>query len=264
MRVRRDDGVGSGFPLLMEKEFGRGRVMLFTSTIDADWTNFPVRTSFLPWSHRLVGYLAQDATRQAPAYSGNEIESPLAAEGSAPVTITRPDGKPAYPVPSRDDPSRLVLTDTAMIGIYSFTRSDRPDRPAMVAVNLPSDESNLLALDESLPLRFPEIEDEMDSNQRMLAGLRKLLPNHPEALVQFVDDPSQVGDVATGVRRGVKFWDILLILVLLIALFEPWLANRITSQHYGDVKPLAADALAKATQGASRLVSREPSEVSVT
>jgi hypothetical protein len=264
MRVRRDDGMGAGFPLLLEKEFGRGRVVLFTSTIDADWTNFPVRTSFLPWSYRLVGYLAQDSVRQLPAYTGSEIESPLAAEGSVPVAITRPDGKPAYPVPARDDPSRLVLTDTAMTGIYSFTRSDRPDRPAQVAVNLPSDESNLLSLDESLPLRFPEIEDDKDANQRTLAGLRKLLPNHPEALVQYVDDPTRVGDVSAGVRRGVKFWDILLILVLVIALFEPWLANRITSRHYGDAKPLAADALAKTTLGAGRLVSRGAAEVSVT
>jgi hypothetical protein len=261
MRIRRDDGSGSGFPLLLEKEFGRGRVMLFTSTIDADWTNFPMRTSFLPWSYRLVGYLAQVAARQTPAYTGNEIESPLAVEGSVLVTISRPDGKPAYPVPARDDPSRLVLTDTSMAGIYSFTRSDRPDRPALVAVNLPSDESNLLALDESLPTRFPEIEDEKDVNQRTLAGLRKLLPNHPEALVQYVDDATKIGDAASGVRRGVKFWDILLVLVLLIALFEPWLANRITSGHYGDAKPLVADTLAKTTQGAGRLVNRGAAEV---
>jgi uncharacterized membrane protein len=264
MGVRRDAGVGTGFPLLLEKEFGRGRVMLFTSTIDADWTNFPFRTSFLPWSYRLVGYLAQDAVRQSPAYTGNEIDSPLAVEGSLPVTITKPDGKPAYPTPARDDPTRLVLSDTTMAGVYSFTRSDRPDRPALVAVNLPSDESNLLTLDESLPMRFPAIEEEKDTNLRTLAGLRKLLPNHPEALVQFVDDPSKIGDVSAGVRRGVKFWDILLILVLLIALIEPWLANRITSRHYGDAKPLAADALAKTGQGAGRLVGRDAVEVSAT
>jgi hypothetical protein len=257
MRVRRDDGISSGFPLLLEKEFGRGRVMLFTSTIDADWTNFPVRTSFLPWSYRVVGYLAQDDVRLAPSFTGEEVASPIAAEGTLPIAITRPDGKPVFPVPARDDASKLVLSDTAMAGIYTFTRSDRPDRPAYVAVNLPSDESNLITLDESLPDRFPEIEEQKDANDRTLAGIRKLLPNQPEALVQYVDDPAKAGDVAAGVRRGIKFWDILLLLVLLIALFEPWLANRITARHYGEAKPLTADTLAKTSQGAGRLVTRE-------
>jgi hypothetical protein len=257
MRVRRDDGPATGFPLLVEKEYGRGRVMLFASTIDADWTNFPVRPSFLPWSYRLVGYLVQEVGRQGTALTGGEVESPLAAAGPVPVAITRPDGKPAFPVPARDDPARLVLTDTTAAGIYTFTRSDRPERPALVAVNLPGDESNPLTLDESLPDRFPEIAGEADASKRTLAGLRKLLPNHPAELVQYVDDPSKAADAAAGSRRGVKFWDVLLVLVLLIALVEPWLANRITSRHYGEAKPVAGDTLARTGQGAGRLTGRE-------
>jgi hypothetical protein len=256
MHARRDDGTGAGLPLLLEKEYGRGRVMLFTSTIDADWTNFPVRPSFLPWAHRLVGYLAQENGRQATALTGEEVASPLPAEGSLPVTVTRPDGKPAFPVPARDDPARLVLTDTAIAGIYIFTRSDRPDKPALVAVNLPSDESNPLTLDESLPDRFPEIADEADANKRTLAGLHRLMPNHPAALVQFVDDPTKAADVAAGTRRGIKFWDALLIMVLVIALIETWLANRITVRHYGEAKPVVADGLARTGQGAGRLTAR--------
>jgi hypothetical protein len=175
-----------------------------------------------------------------------------------PVTVTRPDGKPAFPVPTREDPARLVLTDTTMVGVYTFTRSDRPEKPALVAVNLPSDESNPLTLDESLPDRFPEIADEADASKRTLAGLHRLMPNHPAALVHFVDDPTKAADVAAGTRRGIKFWDVLLIVVLVIALIEPWLANRITARHYGEAKPVVADGLARTGQGAGRLAAREP------
>src|SRR5205823_5833700 len=189
--VRRDDGTGTGFPLLLEKEFGRGRVMLFASTIDADWTNFPVRPSFLPCAHRLVGHLAQERGRQATALTGEEDASPLPVDGSLPVTLTRPDGKPAFPVPARDGPARPGLTDTTAAGNYTFTRADRPERPALVAVNLPSDESNPLTLDESLPDRFPDLADETDASKRTLAGLRRLLPRHPAELVQYVDDPAR-------------------------------------------------------------------------
>jgi hypothetical protein len=76
-----------------------------------------------------------------------------------------------------------------------------------------------------------------------------------------VDDPAKAADVAAGSRRGVKFWDVLLVLVLLIALVEPWLANRITARHYGEAKPLAGDALARTGQGAGRLMTRETAEV---
>ena len=48
----------AGDPILAEKRFGRGRVMLFTSSIDRDWTNFPLQASYVPWLYRLVGYLA--------------------------------------------------------------------------------------------------------------------------------------------------------------------------------------------------------------
>src|SRR5439155_1561974 len=46
----------TGSPLLCEKPFGKGRVLLFTAPCDRDWSNFPVRPAFLPWAHRLVAY----------------------------------------------------------------------------------------------------------------------------------------------------------------------------------------------------------------
>ena len=35
--------------------------MVFTSTCDRDWTNFPIRPVFLPWIYRLVAYLASES-----------------------------------------------------------------------------------------------------------------------------------------------------------------------------------------------------------
>ena len=48
----------TGAPLLCEHAFGEGTVMVFASSCDRDWTNFPVRPAFLPWIYRLVGYLS--------------------------------------------------------------------------------------------------------------------------------------------------------------------------------------------------------------
>lgn len=56
-------------PALLERKVGRGRVLLLTTTVDADWTDLPTRTSYLPLSRRMIQHLARRATStEQPAY----------------------------------------------------------------------------------------------------------------------------------------------------------------------------------------------------
>jgi hypothetical protein len=43
-------------PALIESTTGKGKVLLFVSTIDRDWNNFPIQPTFLPWIQRWVKY----------------------------------------------------------------------------------------------------------------------------------------------------------------------------------------------------------------
>jgi len=47
-----------GAPALLLARRGKGRVLLFTSTVDRDWSDFAIRTSFLPLVQRSAAYLA--------------------------------------------------------------------------------------------------------------------------------------------------------------------------------------------------------------
>lgn len=47
-----------GAPVLAVSRKGKGRVALFTSTVDRDWSDFAIRTSFLPLIQRLSAWLA--------------------------------------------------------------------------------------------------------------------------------------------------------------------------------------------------------------
>lgn len=49
-------------PALLERALGKGRVMLWTSTLDYEWSDFPVSSTYLPLLHRMVLYLARRAT----------------------------------------------------------------------------------------------------------------------------------------------------------------------------------------------------------
>jgi hypothetical protein len=83
-----------GAPALLEARRGKGRVLLFTSTADRDWTDWPIRTSFLPAMQRFAGWLAGglDARREPPGRVG-EPRAIRLEEGEALAALVGPDGR---------------------------------------------------------------------------------------------------------------------------------------------------------------------------
>lgn len=53
--LRYDDGS----PALVEVQLGAGRVLLWTTTIDRDWTDLPIRPGFLPLMQQVARYLGR-------------------------------------------------------------------------------------------------------------------------------------------------------------------------------------------------------------
>ena len=47
-----------GRAAILSRAVGEGRVLLFTSTLDADWNDLPIRAIYVPMVHQLVRYLA--------------------------------------------------------------------------------------------------------------------------------------------------------------------------------------------------------------
>jgi hypothetical protein len=92
--VRFDDGA----PALVEARRGQGRVVLYTSTVDRQWSDWTIRTSFLPAMQRLAGYLsgALEERRDlpTPVYARHSILVPDTGGGNRRVmTVIGPDGR---------------------------------------------------------------------------------------------------------------------------------------------------------------------------
>ena len=68
-------------------------------------------------------------------------------------------------------------------------------------------------------------------------------------MVYYVDDPGRTAEMALSARRGFKLWDIILVIVLAIALFEPWLANRISLRHYARPQQLLTHGARRVSEG---------------
>jgi hypothetical protein len=83
-----------GAPALVEGQRGKGRVLLFTSTVDRDWCDWAIRTSFLPAMQRLAAYLTGglDERRQAASAVGERRLLKL-GEGESLVSLVGPDGR---------------------------------------------------------------------------------------------------------------------------------------------------------------------------
>jgi len=88
--ARYDDGA----PALVEARRGRGRVVLYASTLDPEWSDWTIRTSFLPVMQRIAAWLAGalDGRRDAPGMVG--APRPLAVpEGIRIAALQGPDGR---------------------------------------------------------------------------------------------------------------------------------------------------------------------------
>ncbi len=83
-----------GAPALVEGRRGKGRVLLFTSTADRDWTDWPIRTSFLPAMQRFAGFLAGglDERREPPLVVGTPRAIRL-EPGETLAALVGPDGR---------------------------------------------------------------------------------------------------------------------------------------------------------------------------
>jgi hypothetical protein len=219
----------SDVPILCEKRFGKGRSLVFASTCDRNWTNFPVRPAFLPWLYRLVGHLAQQPLDDAGFRLTGEIVLLPTGTTSSVWQVKRPDDSVSFAAPADPTSSRIDFNDTEQSGVYSVTSTDAASPVMQFVANLESYESDLQFLDDMLA-EAEQPGRQLSREERIERGLADLLPGHP--LVTYVADAANIVGASQAARRGFKLWDVMLVIVLLLALFEPWFANWISWRTY--------------------------------
>jgi len=204
---------GAARPLLLEKRFGRGRIILFAGTIDRDGTNFPLQPTFVPWLCRLVAYLSQGGLEGAGFVpTGRLIRLPAAATRVEPMQIDLPDGATGYPAPDPTAPAGSIgsaFAETSQAGVYRVRTAGAGEPFMMLAANIPEE--------ESLPGQL--------GKQDLAARIE------PDAAWLFTDAPAEIVGLSRTARQGFGLWDHLLALALIVAVIEPWLANRLSRRR---------------------------------
>ncbi len=146
-------------PAIVERPFGRGRVVLFTSSADKEWTNLPDWFTFVALTQELIQFAARpDPTAAGEVLVGSSIVMPLdPGRYASQVTIRSPafpdepeqtaDARPQGP----NGAPELLWSDTRRSGIYRFGLQEVTGSPAarLVAVNVDPRDSDLAHADEA-------------------------------------------------------------------------------------------------------------------
>ena len=199
----------NGQPALVEGEYGKGKVLLFTSTCDLDWNNFPLRRVFLPFVHQLVGYLSAQDVRVNAYRLGEEVKfQATASHYTARIVVTDPDGRRTLlPQPRRvGGYAEAVFADTSVPGLYQVDAPPAFTNSGGFGVNLRVEESVLTMAD-------PE----------------KLKAAAPPGRIRFLEGAARkVVEEVKKTREPEKIWPLLFQLALLVFIIESLFGNLVS------------------------------------
>lgn len=192
-----------GAPLLVERRVGRGRVLLWTTSIDCDWTDLPLRPAFLP----MVRALVLRASGQGHGASSRQVQAGRA------VTLSPAAGDHGLVV--RDPLGHLHRPKPAAVGAVTgagviFYQTDIPGGYRVFSVGPTGD------LVEQPAAAFAVVPPASESDLRRLTKM----PGQPGKLAAA---PGRAHRTAT-IRRDLAVHFALLCLMLLLV--ESLLAAR--------------------------------------
>ncbi|MGQ9662895.1 MAG: BatA domain-containing protein [Kiritimatiellia bacterium] len=145
--------LSNGQPAVLERRFGRGRVLLTNSSAGINWSHLPATVEFPILVQEMLRYLVGNPDELVNLQAGDTFRQPVYVTTQH-LLLRRPDGEKVRlaPVknPSRTDAWSVEFSDTSQQGPYEFV-----DVPQGVlgrtrfAVNQKSEEGNLSRLSRS-------------------------------------------------------------------------------------------------------------------
>ncbi|MBT8148162.1 MAG: VWA domain-containing protein [Gammaproteobacteria bacterium] len=122
-------------PALVERQVGEGKIILFASTMDLEWNNLALQGMYLPFVHEILRHLVQPEASQRAYTIGETIGlQTFVLEGELDVIY-----------PNGDSAELNAQSDVLEAAQPGFIEVQSADDSRYFAVNLPPEESNLLA-----------------------------------------------------------------------------------------------------------------------
>lgn len=134
-------------PAVVERQVERGKVILFTSSLDRDWTDMPVKPFFLPFMQQLCRYASKNVSDETEKeiLVKHPWQYPYSLDTEN-VEITSPEGtKAILQLQIMNNEKSFLYRETNVPGVYTVTVNGKPHPqfPHNFTVNLDTKESNL-------------------------------------------------------------------------------------------------------------------------
>lgn len=112
-----------GAPALLERRLGSGRVLMLTTSVDRSWSDFAIRTAFLPAMQRLAGWITGvlDDRDVGSTLLGTPHRFAL-TPGLSIVGVSGPDGRSRASAAAREGEG-LEVAETDLPGLYRVALS---------------------------------------------------------------------------------------------------------------------------------------------
>lgn len=193
----------SGLPALLSRTVGAGRVLLFTSSLDHDWSDFPMKSVYLPFVQECTHFLARNPTGEDRARLftvGQPVTLELPA-GSSLLSVVRPDGQQvALEALPGDDVSggrRAVFRQALVPGHYTVIETAGAEGASPGSGADRSASSPLLRPELSFSVNVSELESDLTPMaqgllSKVLSGLPVLLEGQGDVEGEVVVDRRRV------------------------------------------------------------------------
>jgi len=220
----------NGFPLLVEKFFGRGRVLLFTTAADETWSDFAFKGLFAPLIERAVALVARGLAVTDEAIVGAELIANFAAASTPELEVETPNGERVRVRPEASSAKqgyRARFIGATQPGIYKLWNGASASAPHHVKAM--AEERGQLA--HLWAVNFDAAETELPALSD--ADIEKALP---EVSIEFTDDRADLPEFVRQARFGNELWPIFLTLALLTMLGEMLLYRQGKEDSASDQK----------------------------
>ena len=205
-----------GWPALVEGRRGGGRVLVWATGLDRDWSDLPLHPVYLPFVHRMARFLG--GRREVPSWHPAGATVDLSALAETGVGRTVPPGAVAMEpgggsVPVNPGTPLLRLGGT---GIWEIRPpGERPEHPMAVAANADLAESDMSRMD--IEEFLGAVGGEPATGE---AGTGPPLADDATARPQ-----------AAEIERRQSLWRHLLVATFLLMVCETVLANRLSRRR---------------------------------
>jgi hypothetical protein len=195
-----------GSPAVMERNWGLGRVVLFSSTANTAWNDLPVRLAFLPLIHRMLGAIVQRQDEGLNVRVGQRFARRLNPESL---------DKDALVFKPRQHDALRELRRVELVNGWPLLQYDQTDTSGVYDVSI---------VEPPLSMKFAAQPNATESS------LDELSPSQIATLKSvanvFIWSPNfSLRSLVEKDRSGVEFWLPIAVIVLLLAGIETFLAQ---------------------------------------